>query len=225
MTEYGRIRIPDAVERLFDIKISNYDSFRNSVNTLVKTKLFKLQKAQGSYAVGGREKAYLAKSELVTFRNAILLQAIFPAPKTILKIFTEPKERQALCAWAENLLVHQQCISGIGLSSAKLLDYFDILRGFDDLTKVELPNPFETLPQIYLSGNTSLCRLLLAQSSSLSAVDSMVAYFLSDDLERAAKYARDIETDVLIIRQYRDLILEKYDEAIAFSKLLDEWRN
>ncbi|HBU98476.1 hypothetical protein [Thalassospira lucentensis] len=225
MTNVHKISIPDAVERLFDIKISKHEAFRNSLNTLVNTSLFKPQKTQVSYAVEGRKKTYLGKSELVKFRNAILLQAIFPAPKTIRKFFTDLEERQALCAWAEKLLIHQQCISGIGLASDKLQGYFDVLRGSDDLTKVDLPNPFETLPQIHLSGNTSLCKLLLAQSASLSSTDSMIAYFLSDDLEKAARYARDVETDVPIIGQFRDLILKKYAEAIAFSDLLDEWRD
>jgi hypothetical protein len=225
VTDGYKISIPDAVERLFDIKISKHEAFRNSVNTLVNTSLFKPQKTQGSYAVGGRKKTYLEKAELIKFWNAVLLQAIFPAPKTIQKIFTDSEERQALGKWAEDVVVHQQSVSGIGLISAKIQGYFDVLRSSDDLTKVKLPNPFETLPQIHLSGKTSLCKLLLAQASSLSPTDSMVACFLSDDLEKAAKYALDVDTSIPILRQYRDLILKKYEEAIAFSELLNDWRD
>tara|TARA_R110000868_G_scaffold58122_1_gene179274 strand:- start:56253 stop:56933 length:681 start_codon:yes stop_codon:yes gene_type:complete len=226
VTDDPKIKIPDAIERLFDLKLSKYEAFRNSVNTLVNTPLFNPKKTEGSYAVGGRKKTYLENSELIKFHNAILLQAIFPAPKTIHKFFEDIiDERHALSKWAHGLLIHQQSISGIGLTSAKLHRYFEVLSTSDDLTKIKLPNPFEILPQVHLKGHTSVCALLSAQSSSMSATDSMVAYFLSDDLENAAKYARQVDSDVQIIRQYQSLILKKYEEAIVFTELLSEWRN
>jgi len=226
VTDLGATTIPQAIQELFNITLSKHEKFRNAVNTFArKEKLFKLV----SHDLGGgkdsRKRNTIRRTDFTTLHNAVLLQAIFPDPKTIEKIFSHREERLILTKWARKIIVDQQTIVGIGLVSKNLIAFFELLENDTDLTKIRLPNPFETLPQTQLDGRTSLCEAFLSQIAGLSQSDSMMAYFLNGDLENAAKCAKNLNSEQSIFAQYKEMILQKYEEAKEFEDLLEEWRN
>lgn len=224
MSDILSYTIPSAIQELFNVRLSDHEAFRNSINTLVTPPFFELKSEQVSHAIGGRKHKHLPKSELTKLYNAVLIQAIFPTPKIIRKIFEDTSERHALTQWAKDIFIDRQSVLGIGLLNTNVHHFFETLNSLIDLTENKLPNPFETLPQTQLNGITSLCQALSTQASSLSQADCMMAHFLNHDLEKAAKSATLAESGSPIIRQYRDMIIRKYEEATAFNKLLDDWR-
>ncbi|MNY83750.1 hypothetical protein D3C86_2267400 [compost metagenome] len=54
--------------------------------------------------------------------------------------------------------------------------------------------------------------------------DSMMVHYFNGELEPAHAAAVGLQTDNPLLRQYRQLILDAYQEAKDFDDLLDAWR-
>ncbi len=123
------------------------------------------------------------------------------------------------------MFLDRQSLAGLGLLRQELIIFLDRLP-VADLTHERLPNPFaDTLPQMgfgHLRGN--LLKSLAAQTASLSLGDSMMAQYLSGDLEQAYLIAREMQTQSELLLQYRSLIIREYEEAKGFDDLLDSLR-
>lgn len=66
--------------------------------------------------------------------------------------------------------------------------------------------------------------LAAVQAAVLSQGDSMMAYYLNGDLEKAYQAALQIKSDAPALEQYRDLIIRDYRDSKAVKALLDDWR-
>ena len=225
-----RLTLPQAVERLFGIPLARHAVLRNAVNTLVKAmsqaKMLQLAENEISHTNGGRKRWTIPERELTTLSNAIVLQGIFGEPKTVVLLFTHPERLNKHADWAKSLLLDRQSVASIGLINHELLGLLEQLASNADLKAELLPNPFEnTLPQMGLSeygGN--LLKTLVCQTAALSTGNSMMAHYLSGELEQANDAACQLQTDNPLLLQYRQLIIRTYAEAKEFDALLDEWR-
>ncbi|MDB1124685.1 hypothetical protein [Vibrio algarum] len=93
------------------------------------------------------------------------------------------------------------------------------------LDKIVLPNPFTELPQLSLSGMTSVTQALIAQSAVLSQGQTMMLHFFNDELELAYNASLNIDCSSPTLDRYRSLIHTRYNEAKSFDSLLDNLLN
>ena len=211
----------EAIHRLFGIKLSDFPSFKDDVNALIRKKdFFNIHTEQ----VVQRKKLFIHIQELDKLHNAILFQAFGLNPKRVVAIFNERKCRQREADLFSYLLYSRQSILGIGLMSANVDDFLSELKSDQDLSKVRLPNPFSELPQLVLSHEINIHRGLLAQSAVLNSGDSMMTSYMEGDLEKAYKQALALTPDNEILVKYKDLIINEYKQAKEFDQTLDFFR-
>jgi hypothetical protein len=218
------ISLPEAFESLFNRKLSAHPKGRTTITTLfdalIKAKL--LDKVSGPLK-RERESKQILRGSMVLFHNAVLLQAIYAAPKEVIKIFKDEKDRQQMTAWAKSLLLQQQSVAGIGLLAPELPHFFDLLESGADLGVKKLPNPFVELPQLALDGSSSLMQRMVVQAAVLSAGDSMMLHYFNGDLEAAKHIADTLPATNGFLERYRLMIIDRYAEADEFDQLLDDW--
>lgn len=225
------LTLQEAVGDFLGITLARHPTLRNAVNTLAKAldkaKLISLDQVSFEYSASDNKKLTVAPKYRTCLINAVLIQGVFSEPKTVIKILTDQGERVRHAEWAKALLIDQQSVAGQGFLPSRLGRFFEMLAADVDLKAEQLPNPFaDTLPQMGLgpSNSTSLLRFLAAQSAVLSQGNSMMAYYLDGDLEKAYQAALEVRVDSPVLMQYRELIMRDYRDAQAVSDLLKEWR-
>lgn len=178
-----------------------------------------------SYGPESRNRVRINPRHITLLWNAILLQGVFGEPKLVGELFKPRASRQPLVDWASQLFLERQSLAGLGLLRSEMVKFLGRLP-VANLEGEPLPNPFaDTLPQMglgYLHGN--LLKALAAQTAALSLGDSMMAHYLSGDMQQAYEKAREVRTQSELLVQYRDLIIREYKEAQDFDDLLDSLR-
>lgn len=173
----------------------------------------------------GRNRVRINPEHITKLWNAILLQGVFGEPKVVVELLKPGANRQSLVDWARHLFLERQSLAGLGLLRPELLVFLDRLPAAR-LDEEALPNPFaDSLPQMglgHLQGN--LLKALATQTAALSLGDSMMAHYLSGDLQLAYEKACEVQTQSELLLQYRDLIIHEYEEAKEFDNLLDSLR-
>lgn len=220
-----------AVGDALGIPLAKYPPLRNAVNTIAraleKEGLITVESSRVEFSSSDSFKRTIAPHDRICLLNAVLLQGVFAEPKIVIKLFTDSAMRISYAAWAKTLLIDQQSIAGQGFFPSRLTSFLEMLAGDGDLKTEPLPNPFsETLPQMGIGpvNSTSLLQLLAVQAAVLSQGDSMMAYYLNGDLEKAYQAALLVKADAPALEQYRDLIIRDYRDAKAVAALLDDWR-
>jgi hypothetical protein len=216
--------LPDAFESLFNRKLSAHHKGRTTITTLfdalISAKL--LEKIPDPFK-RERESKQLLRDNLVLFHNAVLLQAIYAAPKEVIKIFNDKTDRQQMTSWAKSLLLQQQSVAGIGLIAPEVPLFFTLLESDADLRAEKLPNPFVELPQLALDGSSSLLQRMIVQAAVLSVGDSMMLHYFNGNLEAAKSAAESLPPTDGILECYRQMIVNRHTEAVEFDQLLDDW--
>jgi hypothetical protein len=227
------LTLQQAVGDTLGIKLAAHPSLRNAANTLInalkKAKVIAIGKERYEYSTSDRSRLLIPQDAVSCLVNAVLLQGIFAEPKVVVGLITGIEDRAEYATWAREILVNRQSVAGLGLVRPNLIKFLDML-GSDscDLKKERLPNPFaDTLPQMGIGPAAtagSLLRLVATQSAPLSLGDGMMAYYLDGRLDEAYQAALKIDSENPFLQKYRDLIISKYEEAKAFSDLLEDWR-
>ncbi|MET4161267.1 hypothetical protein ABIE61_001099 [Marinobacterium sp. MBR-111] len=216
------LQLADAIHNLFGIKLSRHKRFKEQMESLMRSGLIEYTEVPIEYTVKPRSHKYIARDQLTKLHNAVLLHAFFPMPKVIKGIFTAPSARLEHAKIASLLLTDRNSVAGIGLLRQEVLRFLDVLASDADLSIDTLPNPFQELPQLSFNGVSNVMQALLLQSASLSNADSMIAHYLSDDLEKAYAFAVDVESNNEIVNIYKQRILQAYTAASEFDQLLDQ---
>ncbi len=214
--------VSEAVQKLFNINLADYSGFRNSVNALLKIDGF-INQEDKPKKYDGDDHRYPTKifnDQLTKLHNAILLQAFFK-PRQIQAIFEHQKKRDEAAGAVELIMINRQSILGVGLLSAEILSLISILKSELDLAETKLPNPFIELPQLSLSGVSNIMKELITQSAALSTGESMIAHYLSGELELAYSFANEMHSDNPVVKNFRDKIIAEYQQADDFDKTLD----
>lgn len=225
--------------------LSRHGKLLNSLNTLVnalcpstkekddvsrtpdkeKVRIIELAWQPLAYGKESRNRVQINPEHVTLLWNAILLQGVFGEPKLVVGFLKPKAKREPLVEWAQHLFLERHSVAGLGLLREELLLFLQRLP-LADLSLERLPNPFaDVLPQMgigHLNGN--LLKALAAQTAALSQGDSMMAHYLSGDLEQAYRAALGIETSNELLQQYRALIICEYQQASAFDDLLDSLR-
>ena len=231
MADERWITLQQAVGDPLGIPLAKHPTLRNAVNTLVKVlakaDLITLQQERFEYSASEKKRLSLNAVDRTCLVNAVLLQGVFAEPKIVIKLFTDTAIRASHAAWARTLLIEQQSQAGQGFLPSQMTRFLDMLAGDCDLKREPLPNPFaDTLPQMGIGPAhcTSLLHLAAVQAAVLSQGDSMMAYYLNGDLEKAYQAALQVKGDAPALEQYRDLIIRDYRDSKAVKALLDDWR-
>lgn len=206
--------------------IKNKDAvYRQPGHNENKPRLIELHWQPLAYGPESRNRVRINPAHIPLLWNAILLQGVFGEPKFVVKFLSPTTRREPLVDWARDLFLERQSLAGLGLLRHELMVFLDRLPNAD-LHREYLPNPFaDALPQMGIGGlNSNLLKALATQTAALSMGDSMMALYLSGDLEQAYQKARALETHNILLLKYRGLIVREYEEASAFDELLDSLR-
>ncbi|MFZ5958843.1 hypothetical protein ACOXVJ_15165 [Pseudomonas knackmussii] len=178
-----------------------------------------------AFGTDSRNRVRINPAHIPLLWNAILLQGVFGEPKFVVEFLSPTTRREPLVNWAKDLFLERQSLAGLGLLRHELMVFLNRLPDAD-LYEEYLPNPFaDALPQMGIGDlNGNLLKALATQTAALSLGDSMMALYLSGDLEEAFQRARNLETHNALLQKYRDLIVREYEEASAFDELLDSLR-
>ncbi|MGV3002729.1 hypothetical protein [Vibrio sp. E150_018] len=220
------ISTPDAIWKLFNIKLAEHKSFKDLVYPLVRSKGF-LEVKKEPMALGStKHHLLIASSSLTKLHNAVLLQGFFADSKRIKDTFAHPKKRIEAAAFLETIIIGRQSILTVGIQTITLSELIVKLKSEHiDLNKEKLPNPFKELPQLYLNGVTSVMQALLAQSAQLTQGESMVMHFFNQDIEKAYLAACSLKSTTPALARYQSHIKQKYLEAVEFDDLLHNLLN
>ncbi|PKH02093.1 hypothetical protein CXF72_13330 [Psychromonas sp. MB-3u-54] len=214
------IQIPRAIHKLFGVEIAKYKSFKDLIYPLVRSGFISHYKEPIQNS--DKNTIFITYDQLDKLYNAVLLQSIFPDSKTIKSIFENKTVRADKAKAIRLLLQDRQSIAGIGLLSAEVERFVTMLESDSCLSQKRLPNPYVELPQLSFTGITNLMQALLVQSAALSVTDSMLAHYLSGNLEKSWELSKNIEPILPIIQDYKMKIDKEYKEALEFDKLLDD---
>ncbi|MGR5060300.1 hypothetical protein ACPV3O_18785 [Vibrio rotiferianus] len=220
------ISTPDAIRKLFNIKLAEHKSFKDLVYPLVRSKGF-FEVKKESMALGSTKYHLLiANSSLTKLHNAVLLQGFFADSKRVKNIFTHHEKRVEAAAFLETVIIGRQSILAVGIQPSRLSELIEKLKSEHiDLNKEKLPNPFKELPQLSLNGVTSVMQALLAQSALLTHGESMVMHFFNQDIEKAYLAACSLKNTTPALASYQSHIKQKYLEAVEFDELLNNLLN
>jgi len=206
-----------AIEKLFGIKLSKHEGLKNKVNSLMRNGLI----VYNDQMIVERKSRLVPRDQLITLHNAVIIQSLLPDPKKVKRVFEDSAFRQEMAALFGTLLLERRSIVDLSLLKPEVTLFLDVLTGAENLREVWLANPFEALPQVALDGPVDLLQAVLAQSSSLSTGDAMMAHYLSGDLQQAYQAAQAITISDPRLQLYRQLVEREYREAREFDDLLD----
>lgn len=222
----NRQTVPEAIRKLFGIDVAK-DSplLKNKATSLVRNGLIKTE----TELIAHRKAVYLAEGQEVVLFNALVLNAIFPDPKDVKKVFVEAEFRRQASIIVKAVLTDTQSVVGVCLSHPNAYELINclegsLLEGGFDLFSERLPNPFNVLPQIALGQETGLLQALLAQAAALSPADGLLLSFLKGDIVEANRLAGLLETDNPELTALKNGVELKFREAQAFDDLLDQFR-
>lgn|GEM_PF-2175116 len=225
MKSNDALSTPEAIRALFSIELSKHKGFKDLVYPLVRYKKFlKVHKVPIGES-SSREQLLIDKCSLNKLYNAVLLQGFFADSKRVRDIFSNNVKRKEAADFLETVVCGRQSVIGISLQSEALIEFISNLKSDFSLSDDKMPNPFEQLPQLSLNGKTSLIQVLLVQSAVLSDGDTMMLNFLDGDLKKAYDAACKLESDDQTLIKYKAIIVQKYQEAKEFDKLLDDLLN
>lgn len=216
-----RLTIPDAIRKLFGIDVAKESPLlKTKANSLVRNGLIQIE----TELIVHRKAVYLIEGQETVLFNALVLNAFFPDPKDVKKVFDDDNYRRQAAAIVKSVLLDTQSVIGVAVSNPKSLELISCLEGYFDLFCGRLPNPFQVLPQVALGDNTSLLHALLAQSASLSPADGLLMNYLNGDIVEANRLAQLIEPDTQELTALKNSVESKFREAQEFDSLLDQFR-
>lgn len=216
------LSIPDAIRKLFAIDVAKESPLlKNKAMSFVRNELIKVRTERKV----DRKAVYLEAGQGNTLHNALVLNAVFPNPKDVKRIFKDDQYRSECATVVKRLLTDRGSVVGQALQSKSSEQMASFLADTErDLRQELMPNPFQVLPQVALGDNTTLLHALLAQAASLEPADSFLLAYLNGDWKAAQELSSQLasaSTELLAIKTEID---RKLNEAHEFSELLSFFR-
>ncbi|MGR5069293.1 hypothetical protein [Vibrio alfacsensis] len=220
------ISTPDAIWKLFRIRLAEHKPFKDLVYPLVRNGDFLKVKKEPMPGGSTKNNLLIPSNSLIKLHNAVLLQGFFADSKRIKDIFSHPKKRIEAADFLEAVVIGRQSILAVGIQAPTLSELIAKLKlEHIDLGREKLPNPFQELPQLSLNGATSVMQTLMAQSALLTQGESMIMHFFNQDIENAYLAASSLEKVTPTLARYQSHIKQKYHEAVEFEELLNDLLN
>ena len=216
------LSIPEAIRRLFGVDVAKESPLlKNKAMSFVRNKLIAVRKEPKV----DRKAVYLKAGQGHALHNALILNAVFPNPKDVKRIFEDERYRADCAAVVRRLLTDRGSVLGEALQSGSSDKMASFLADTErDLRQEWMPNPFQVLPQVALGDNTTLLHALLAQAASLEPADSFLLAYLNGDWEAAQKLSSQISSGTPELLAIKTEIDRKLNEAHEFSELLNFFR-
>lgn len=216
------LSIPDAIRKLFGIDVAKESPLlRNKAMSFVRNKLIAVRKERKV----DRKALYLEAGQGNTLHNALVLNAVFPNPKDVKRIFEDYQYRSECAKVVKRLLTDRGSVLGQALQSKSSEQMDSFLSDTErDLRQELMPNPFQVLPQVALGDNTTLLHALLAQAASLEPADSFLLAYLNGDWEAAQGLSAQLSSASSELLAIKTEIDRKLNEAHEFSELLSFFR-
>lgn len=216
------LSIPDAIRKLFGVDVAKESPLlKNKAMSFVRNELIAVRKERKV----DRKAVYLAAGQENILHNALVLNAVFPNPKDVKRVFDDDQYRTECAAVVKRLLTDRASVLGQTLqsdSSEKMASFLaDTER---DLRQELMPNPFQVLPQVALGENTTLLHALLAQAASLDPADSFLLAYMNGDWEAAQELSSRISSVSPELLAIKTEIDRKLNEAYEFNDLLNFFR-
>jgi hypothetical protein len=215
-----------AFEKLFGTKLSDCNNFKNKLTTLEDNETLIIQKTE---AIGSRDsrggRSYLPE-HLDLLHNVVLLSAIYPKPKVIQEIVSNPAKRKECADEIKALINGRSNIAGIQLIPSQLDHFLDGLRSDQELNKFQLVNPFKFLPQTIkseVSGYLSVLEAFHLPDVVASDFERMMAFYLDQEIEEAYELAVSLNKLEGEQKKYLDLVLLTYQEAKDFDDVFESF--
>lgn len=216
------LSIPEAIRKLFGVDVAKESPLlKNKAMSFVRNELIAVRKERKV----DRKAVYLKANQGYTLHNALVLNALFPNPKDVKRIFEDDRYRKECTTLVKRLLTERGSVLGQALQSGSSKKMVSFLADAErDLRQELIPNPFQVLPQVALGENTTLLHALLAQAASLEPADSFLLAYLNGDWEAAQELSSQLtcaSPELLVIKSEID---RKLAEAHEFSDLLGFFR-
>lgn len=216
------LTIPEAIRRLFGGDVAQESPLlKNKAMSLVRNGLIAVRKESKVH----RKAIFLQAGEEITLHNALVLNALFPDPKDVKRIFEDHQYRSQCAITIKRVFTDRGSLLGQAIqskSSGKMASFLaDTER---DLRRELLPNPFRVLPQVALGENTTLLHALLAQATSLEPADSFLLAYLKGDWDKAQELSSQLSSTSPELHALKAEIDRKLYEAHEFSELLTYFR-
>lgn len=216
------LTIPEAIRKLFDVNVAQESPLlKNKANSLVRNGLIEVEKE----ARVQRSEVTLCPGQEISLHNALLLNALFPDPKDVKRIFLDTQFRLQCAELAIDVLKNRNSLLGQAYQSRATEDLANCLMDPQrDLRAEYLPNPFSTLPQVILGEQTNLLHVLLAQAASLDPADSFLLAYLKGDWKAAERLSSQVSTGSPELLMLKSEVDRKLAEAHEFNNLLNFFR-
>ncbi|AXS81902.1 hypothetical protein D0851_01900 [Marinobacter sp. Arc7-DN-1] len=217
------LSIPEAIRKLFGIDVAKESPLlKNKAMSFVRNKLIAVR----TELKVDRKSVYLEADQSNALHNALILNAVFPNPKDVKRIFEDQQYRSQCATVVRRVLTDRGSVLGQALQSQSSEQMASFLANNErDLRRELMPNPFHVLPQVALGDNTTLLHALLAQAASLEPSDSFLLAYLNGDWETAQELSSQISSGSPELFALKTEIDRKLREAHEFSDLLDLFRN
>lgn len=217
------ITIPHAIKILFNIEVSKESPYlKDKANSFVRNKLIQTVEEKKTQ----RKSVFLKDhQQLDVLFNALLLNAFYPDPKHVVKIFKDVKFRYDCAQTIRALFGRQSNVAGQALISGKVNELISVLESDADLFKNKLPNPFQKLPQLAFGKNTGLLNCLLLQASALEPVDNVLNAIAKGDWNKARELSINLSKESPGAIELANMIDKKFKDAQEFNDLLDYFKN
>lgn len=214
----NQLTIPEAIQQIFSVDVAKESLLlKNKANSLVRNGLIKVHKEKITHKYA----TYLAEGQLLVLRNALIINAFFYDPKDVKKIFEDIEFRRECASTMRAILFGKNTITGISLNNALSQKLVDIIDSDTDLKAIELPNPFEVLPQVALGENSQLLYALLTQAAATSISDNILLAYLEGDLLKAKELADQLNENDKSAEFLKGVIDKAVRESAKFDDLLD----
>ena len=213
--------VSDIVDELFNIQLSKYVNIKEMIDSSIRNKIIVSEK---TYHPGNtRPKIKVANNQRNIINNLIILQGIFTY-KDVKKIIESNNVRKEKAKFLQYLLYEGLTITEVSLIHENANKFFELLLGDDSLYDVRLPLPFDNLPQIAIPEMESVLQALAVKNLSFSTSNSMLAYYLNGELDKAWEVSKDTSFEEELLQSLKFMIQKEYHDNIEFNLLLDSLR-
>jgi hypothetical protein len=215
-----------AIEVLFNKKLSAYDFFKLRLTGFEDNKTLAIERYAKQSGEGGRGKRVYLKEHLNLLFNVTIISAFFGKPAIVHEIVKNPKDRKRHMDDIRRLLGERLKIGLIQFDSEKLVDFFSFMDSERSLIKEKVPNTFLARPQFMVAGKEryiSVYEAYKAGSTEKTDIEQMLLAYFDKDIEQAYLLAGQLSDLDGYDAQVQDRIFKEYEDAICFDNLLDDF--
>ncbi|WP_445427366.1 hypothetical protein [Alishewanella sp. HL-SH05] len=204
------------VAHLFKLKLSQHKYLKDKLTSLLRNRVVLTKEILEP----GRKtmNILIPESQRCALRNAVLLNGFIDDPAKVNRVFNDINYRHDIANLLVKLFAGNNELTDITIARTSLDSFFTMLLSNDDLKAVQLPNPFNVLPQTVYNQGVSMMQSIMLKGVTLGEADAMALYYLTGDIERAHTLALKFKAKSEGAELLRQKIISDYKQALNFQK-------